>query len=523
MKRSHLATALLLFATLSACHDSNDNNAGGSGPSTTNPASFTSTYKKEACSNILPTQIAAEFKSAKLECGFITVPANWTVPDGDTISLAVYRLPSTSAKPAPDPVIYLEGGPGGAGISTLEDFAIGPASYLRERSDVVVVDQRGTGYSRPALYCREVFQAEKEDGDIAAAHKACHDRLVTKGINLADYTSHNNALDINAVPKAMGYTEWNLYGLSYGTRLALTVMRDAAEGVRSVVLDSVFPPQVNGLSEASYPRYWSMEQIARNCEADTACRATGIDLKTQIEQGIERLAANPVTLPDGTRFATSEYLGILGDAIANPEVGDVIMTIANGTDDDISQLTKELLSDENEEEAIDLTNERVIPIYPFVADVAQGMASAVVCAEEWPYPEHKVSPDLASHFSQTTQQAVNKMVASDQSYQCNSWDIPAAGLLETQAVNSDIPTLVLAGTADIATPPEWGRIADKTLSRSQYTEFPDLTHGVLGVNDCVNTLTRRFLDNPETKLDQSCIAGLPKVSYFGETDNQNQP
>lgn len=452
------------------------------------------------CGAVTNEFVASElFTDPTVECGYVTVPADWDDPDGDTIQIAVYVIPATGPDPAPDPLVYLEGGPGGSAVATAVEFIDGPASYLRERRDVVVVDQRGTGYSIPALFCPEIGS---EDVD-PAGHQACRDRLATDGVDPGDYNSVNNALDIDAVRQAIGYDEWNLYGLSYGTRLALTSMRDTPEGIRSVILDSVFPPQINGMSESAYTFYWAIDQIAANCAADPDC---DIDAKALIEDGIARLSEAPVG-----EFDAAAYLGLLSGVIAEPQAAVMVATIASGTDEDIAAALEAMSAGEEDEELPPL--DQVDPeIYPLLGE-AVGMGYGVVCAEEAPFLDVTAGPLLGETFRETTRAAVNALPQPFDASLCSIWDVPSAGEIATQAVSSNIPTLILAGTADVATPPEWSRLTGETLANSTYLEFAGLTHGLLGNNDCLNGLTTDFLSDPTVQLDQGCVDEFPRVDY----------
>ncbi len=509
MNKTQAITVLTLLSLTSACN-SNSSSPNPDEPGQPEHIITSKNYKRLDCAQLTSTEVVANFlKDTSLECGLVTLPADWSAaPGGQEIKLAVYSIPSTAEKPTADPIVYLEGGPGDAGVALVPNLISGNASYLRTRSDIVVIDQRGTGFSQPALFCPEVFEAVKNNTDITAAHLTCRNRFINSGVHIADYTSHNNALDISAVRQALGYEQWNLYGLSYGTRLATTVMRDAPKGIRSVILDSVFPVQVNGLSEIPYTYYWAIEQIASNCSNETHCSAKVANPISLIENGIERLSANP--LED---LSAADYVEFLGSSIAEPNLMSIVGTVAQGTDQELEALIAEVSEDDDEED-IDLTQ---IPaaLYPFLAD-AKGMRYSVACAEEYPYLDHKASPDISSHFRQSTQAIINDAERPLNGALCQVWNTPPAGDIETQAISSDIPTLILAGTADISTPPEWGKIAGKTLSKSQYAEFAGLTHGLLGNNTCVNDITLDFFNAPNSIINQTCIQSLPDVVYLVE-------
>ena len=163
----------------------------------------------------------------------------------------VMRAPAVSATPKPDPVVYLSGGPGGAGSF---EVAFMVKRGLNADREVIFVDQRGTHRADPRLGCPGweqfiydavslPFAAESTTAADAAAIKQCRDQLAATGVDLAAYNSTENAADIADLKVALGIDNWNVYGVSYGSRLALIVLRNHPQGIRSVVLDSVSPPR----------------------------------------------------------------------------------------------------------------------------------------------------------------------------------------------------------------------------------------------------------------------------------------
>lgn len=170
-----------------------------------------------------------------VRCGFLVVPEDHSQPKGHTIRLAVAIFKTPSSHPAPDPVLVLGGGPGNAVLeNTGPMYNAANLAYLLQDRDLILLDQRGTGYSQPSLRC-----LDNED------FRACHDRLLKSGINLNAFTTLEDAADVHDLIRALSYQQVNLDGVSYGTRLALTVMRLFPADLRSVVLDSVVPPQIN--------------------------------------------------------------------------------------------------------------------------------------------------------------------------------------------------------------------------------------------------------------------------------------
>lgn len=199
-------------------------------------------FEPSAC----PIQIPA---GARVECGFLAVPENRTRPDSRTIRLAVAILKSRSENPAPDPIVYLAGGPG---ASALLEKPLGwwLDSPFPDNRDFILFEQRGTRFSEPFLNCPEedtaaILDPGENNGSYLNAALQCRDRLLSQGVDLTAYNSVASAADLEDLRAVLGYAEWNLYGVSYGTRLALSAMRDNPAGIRSVILDSTLPLQAN--------------------------------------------------------------------------------------------------------------------------------------------------------------------------------------------------------------------------------------------------------------------------------------
>ena len=449
-------------------------------------------------------------------CGLVTVPAERDArsgadPRGRTLRLAVYRVPSTSPDPAPDPVVYLEGGPGGAGVALLASLydpdAPDSASFLRGRGDVIVVDQRGTGWSRPALYCPEVYAARGAGDDEIPAHRACAARLRGEGVVFSDYDSRESAADLEAVREALGIERWNLYGLSYGTRLALTAMRDAPGRLRSVVLDSAFPLEVNGFADEAWTTWQALERIAAAGDARPGERA-GQTLAS-IEAGFARLDAEPVDGLDPAR-----YLTLLRDSVGDPDAYPLIEAVAAlgapagpGADSATALELADALEGARDPWFGEPWSMDGVPeaLYPIEAESADAMYYAVACAEELGHPEAVAMPDLSARFSPT----LRRIVADYTDHVidagiCAVYDVRAADSVEVLPVRSDVPTLVLAGSSDVVTPPAWGRLVADALADAGHVELPGLGHGVLGMNECSRRVTLAFLDEPSGTLDASC-------------------
>jgi len=226
----------------------------------------------------------------RFEFGYVTVPEQHARPGGPVIQLAVARFKSISDNPAPDPLVLNTGGPGDSNMDQFIPSMAGPMGQaLLAQRDVVIIELRGLRYSKPALICDEVFEAQigmigkdirgKEANQILmAGMRASYDRFQKEGINLSAYNNVETAADIAMIMTTLGYDKFNIFGSSAGTMVAQHVMRDYPQRLRCVVLNAAVPLGQsffrNMMSNASKSLDWMFEQ----CEADEACNAAYPDM-----------------------------------------------------------------------------------------------------------------------------------------------------------------------------------------------------------------------------------------------------
>lgn len=257
----------------------------------------------EACPRPLPT---GDIEGKTIICGRIDVPERHAQPDGRRISLAFSVMKSRSQSPASDPVIYLHGGPGGGAVAELSSLVAPLFDHYRSRRDVVTFDQRAAGISSDMVTCFETFEGNIYNLFTGAATDAETEKLLAdclaelkEGRDIAAYTTPENARDVQTLMRTLGYKEWNLYGVSYGTKLALEVMRTVPEGTRSVVLDSVAPPQSRYYDENMLPIAESIDAVVKLCAEDAKCNAAYPDLKGTILRVAEELEKSPIPAQRG--------------------------------------------------------------------------------------------------------------------------------------------------------------------------------------------------------------------------------
>ena len=455
-------------------------------------------------------------------CGRLYVPENRRVADSRRIGLAVVVLPPDGAAPGeePDPVIYLTGGPGyGSGIE-----ADGIAGWVSWREDVawllgrtlVLVDPRGTGLSEPLMACPEITEAyfayygsrpvaddAKEAAPWRDAGAACRDRLVAGGIDLTAYDSAATAADVADLRVALGYAEWDVWGVSYGTRIALALMRDRPEGIRTAILDSLYPPEAMGYAELAAGTEGAFRQLFADCAADTACDAAYPKLKDKLSRALAWLDERPITFP-----------------VVRPDTGAKTRVILNG-----ERFLDLLFTDFYDWEritylpwVIDAAARRDIPFLRSYAEwlaenlpepeFSDGLQLSMECREEFPFnPEDGMRAGLAAPpFSGFGRPRLELAV-------CPLWGAGAADAIENEPVTSDIPTLVLAGLYDPITPPAWARAAMAGLPNGFLVEFAGIGHGVVDNESCADDVVGDFLDRPDERPTPSCLLDVGPPTF----------
>jgi pimeloyl-ACP methyl ester carboxylesterase len=447
-----------------------------------------------------------------VRCGFVVVPEDRTVPHGRTIRLAVAIFPSPRPHAAPDPFVFLQGGPGGRVIS---DF--GSAITKRNRTtdypadrDLILLDQRGTGLSQPSLACAETtmlhyhtldqhLSLQRQAELWSRAAQQCRAHLVASGINLNAYTTLADAADVADLRVALGYPVLNLYAVSYGTRLALTVMRTYPRGIRSVILDSVEPPGVNAITSPLASTARAFAVLFNGCAADDACAAAFPDLEQTFYRVVQRLNAAPVTIH--TRDQTSKTYTVLltGDGMIDLLFSALYVTPL------IPTLPAMIaLADRG-----DFRIPALIygPLQLIDASLNQGVYYSVECSEDAPF--------TTVQQIMTTARVLNPAIRADilsgqltELQVCQGWHVKAVAAAQTHPVKSAIPTLILSGQYDPITPPAASLRAAQTLRHSYRFVFPGTGHGVYQTGPCPNRIVGAFEDNPVHRPDATCIAAM---------------
>lgn len=471
-------------------------------------------YQKDAC----PFTLSGGFADGKnVFCGNLIVAEDRANGNSPLIHIAVARFKTPSAHPAPDPIIFLQGGPGGRIIQDLASIITAGKLDLTQQfgnHDLILVDQRGTGYSRPSLQCPEAVKLQyltdqkltaQQQADMENdALKTCRARLVSQAINPGAYTTLNDAEDIHDLIQTLGYAQVDLYGVSYGTRLALEIMRAYPQHVRSVILDSTVPAQSRLITSLPASTARIFQVLFDGCAADTTCDTKYSQLGHVFYSLVTSLNAQPLTFTATDSNTGKEYTVLFtGDQLSSLLFTSFYVTSAIPY---LPAMIYQLMQGDTRLASI------LFGALMFDTSVSVGMYFSVECAEDVSF--------ATPHDVEVAAQAYPQAIRADsliglqgEVAGCRLWNVPQAPTTEQQPVTSAIPTLVLEDEYDPITPPSNGSLAAKTLSHSYQFLFPGLGHGAFLFDDCPTSIGLAFYSKPTEKPGDSCIATMGEPQF----------
>lgn len=506
------ALVLVLALGCGACGP----DSSGSSPVNSSSARF----KAGPC----PADHAQALASLNASCGTLTVPENRSNPGEGTVQLPVAIIPSVTQPPSPDPIVYMAGGPGADAISQASILA---SVGLNQKRNLIIMNQRGVKDTKPALTCPEIDQFNiqavglrydsPETGALhVAATKACHDRLVAEGIDLSAFNTTESSADFADLRVALKIKQWNLYGLSYGTDLALQEMRDHPAGIRSVIIDSVVVPSKASLGYLWDNAHEALDNIFSACAAQPSCTNAYGDLASEFATQVQNLESDPLTTtvqaPSGKvrvvldGGALVNWLGSVPDpVVAIPSIASAIGELVKGQPTQIAR-SRAALADPSA-----------------IGTVGYGLMYGVICSEWVPFesPSQILTQGLLA-FPNYPQSVLSLAPGLPfMTEDCAVWNVPPAPAAVRQPTVSSIPTLVMAGSFDGKTAPLAAVYAASTLQNSTTVIIPGAGHGALfliGLPDsspakpCAQNIVASFLANPFAP-DTSCVGTLTPTPF----------
>ena len=452
-----------------------------------------------------PCQIedALHFSVLSAECGTLEVPENPDARGDRMIGLRVARVPAINRRKSPDPLFILAGGPGMAATTMYAGTAPAFARIQRNR-DIVLVDQRGTGESN-VLNCPFDDDAlmRASDAEVEAETKRCLANLSTRA-DVASYTTSVAVRDLDLVRAALGYEQINLYGGSYGTRVAEHYLRRFPQRTRAIILDGVVAPEQALGPQIALDAENALINVLSRCANDEACAERFGDPVATYRKLLESLRTKPVpvdfTDPTTGQRTTLEF-GLLQFA--------TVLRLSTYTSEQAAVLPLVLHSASNSGNFAPLAGQFVLMLRSYGDVLAYGMHNSVVCTEDVPF--YKPS-DIDRAALQRTFLGVSQVDALQSL--CRAWPRGPMDSDLHAPLSSDVPVLLLSGGNDPVTPPAGAEKARIGLKHSKHLVLEGLGHGQLGA-PCMDRVMAQFIDRASVEgLDVSCTQAAKPMPFF---------
>ncbi|MDJ0700325.1 MAG: alpha/beta hydrolase [Woeseiaceae bacterium] len=441
------------------------------------------------------------FRSIKARCAAFARPVDPEEPVGNSIELRVAVVPALSLTPEPEPFVPLAGGPGQGAIQFYATWASAFELVRRDR-DILLVDQRGTGESA-RMDCPiddTVVEGQFGIAQTIEYTERCLDQLPH---DPRFFTTSVAVRDLDAVREALGYPALNLYGVSYGSRVAQHYARTFPQTTRSVVLDGVVPPQIPLGPEIAIESQRAIEDVIARCAGDDACNERFPELAEDFAFVRDRLESEPVIVelqdPSTGRVESIDF--------GREQFNAAIRLLAYQAT--TIALLPLVISDAANGNFIPLAAQYQLTASDLSDSLALGMHNAVMCSEDAPFIDgFDIDHDAiaASYIGPLQLEAIETM--------CSIW--PKGPVDETlhEPLATDLPVLLLSGDADPITPPRYAELAAESLRNSRHIIGQDQGHGQASVG-CVPRLLADFVETLDLEsLDAGCTERSFVMPFF---------
>ena len=451
--------------------------------------------------SLQPCQLSAPGLPQRLaaQCGKVTVPEDRSSPSGSQIELHLAVIPAVSRNPAPDPLVFLAGGPGQAATEAFLHYSYS-FERINQKRDIILIDQRGAGKSNP-LVCPGLEDLENDaEANLAPLLRECLQHLNT---DPALYTTWAAAADLNQVREALGAEQLNLYGVSYGTRLAQMYLNMFPDRVRAVILDGVVPQEEALGMDVAQDAQRALNLIFNRCSQEPSCGKSFPNIEREFHDVLNFLAENPVTtsLPhplDGRNiqitFTADEFSIAVRLLSYAPETAALLPLLIHTTAEsgDFRLMAAQY----------------VIVTQQFSDSISEGLGYSVLCSEDAPFFDQQAArqKNADTYLGNIQVEQLEKI--------CQVWPAAPAPEGYKQKVRSSVPALILSGEADPVTPPDNGMLVAAGLPNSMHLIAPGMGHGVF-FRGCIARLAARFIeDGAVSNLDAACVQEIRPMPFF---------
>ncbi len=425
-------------------------------------------------------------------------------PSGEVegeIELRIAVVPALDLTPEPDPLVPLAGGPGQGAVQFYAAFA-GAFERVRRDRDILLVDQRGTGQSA-TMDCEfddDIVEGQYSTEQTIEYMRMCLDQLPH---DPRFFTTSVAVRDLEAVREALGYTQLNLYGVSYGSRVAQHFARRYPESTRTIIVDGVAAPQKALGPEIATESQKAVDNILARCMDEAECSERFPEIDKTFQRVVETLTDAPVEIevphpshgrPEALTFGRNEFAGAIRLLAYSPN------SIA---------LIPLLVHEAGEQRYAPLAAQYLMTTISLMDSLSLGMHNSVMCTEDAPfYDSATIDYDLlnASYMGPLQLEALEAI--------CSIWP---GGPIDDEfkaPLATGLPVLLLSGTADPITPPAWATLAMAEMENATHLIGEHQGHGQINVG-CVPDIVADFIETADlSSLDSQCMERSFVMPFF---------
>ena len=429
-------------------------------------------------------------------CGSLQVPENWNNKFGRMLDLNVVILPATGTATEP-PLVDLAGGPGLAATGGAAWYITDGAAWRQDR-DIILFDQRGTGDSAPA-HCPEVGDAATLSAmyPLEQVHECV--RKLSETHDLTHYSSVSAVRDIEAIRDAVDAEQVDLFGMSYGTRLAQAYIRAYPQRVRAAVF--IGAVSMDGKSPLSHARNAesTLRAIFEDCKRDARCASAFPDLQSKWNS-LQELLQQSKLVADIRNERHMIELGPFMEALRT------LLIVPSGQRSVPALITE--LSAGDTKRFLEMIDGGGPPVF------AEGAYLSIECTEG----TNRI--DATEIDAATANTFLGRYRVDEQLRACSVW--PATDVPESffEPVVSDVPLLVLAGGRDHTLPAEGANSIAKGFRNSRLVIVEEMGHVPDGISnlECLDRIMLDFFAAPLASLEIGCVRDMRAPPFEVPTD-----
>lgn len=462
--------------------------------------SLTAFGQSTTIGNIKFKTLMQEDKPATTLQGQVQVFENNILNTGKKIKLNVEVVPAKTNEKKEDPMFIIMGGPGQA-ATDLVSFFSEIFEQINQKSDLVFVDQRGTGKSNPLqlIASYKSFQDYFKDDFVSTATiRQSHIKL-SKDNNLQYYGTLNAIADIETVRKELGYHKINLYGTSYGTRVSLAYINKYPDKVRTATLKGLVPNSLVIPLSVAEDAQRSMGLLINDCQLDSACSIAFPDLNNQMN--VFFASHFPIK---------ASLLNSISKSIDTVEISREIIALSLRVLLMAPSSTKNipyLITQANKGNYEPLANAILSIKKSYIKGVYDGMTLCVICNEDYPYLPKNTSRKGKETFLQDYWIYRVKNA-------CSIWNTKKLKSEKIVLNKQQTRVLLISGNRDAATPPRYGEEVLTYFPNGKHIVVNQGSHSFDGMRNCIENIICDFvITGNANQLDTNCVNVIKFPDY----------